>query len=812
MSNTVQSQKTKATPPLAALDKAPHPAPARRRILGRLLTRLSLPTLVLMGVPLLVLFLWLRFFGLPPSVKDYLMAEIERRHVFPFPVTVDRFLLGATGSIIADNVTVFRDADRQSVLLKVDRVKVRVAWLSWWRGGGLIEGASISNADVRYPVGPKETADFQQVEGDVAFNGRDIKIENARAHFLNLALSIRGTIHNDGFPKRKPITPEELQEQIRAREAIFRSVRKASDDIGGSEPINVELEFETATHDLAGGRANFILEGQDLTWRSAPVEEVSLHGSLADGVVDLSDLKIGLERGELTAYGEWNLEEHSAELQFTSSLDFTTLAPAFPGPLGNALGRLDFPNAAPEMNGRVLFDLHQGLQTDVQADLDWRDFIFNGVNFSRLSVPLAYNGHQLLIPGLKITGAAGDMDLEFFFDSSQSPPILKGHVVSSLDPTVLNGVFGDAMDRFLGSCAFHQGGPKIEADATGTALKTDAWKITGKLAANAFVYKNVALDSATSDFTFADSKLNLPNLEVKRPEGDANGMIIYDFKNRAVELHHLVTQVNVSEVAPIMGPKFTEYTAPYHFQRPPVVHADGKVDLASEKKDLDTDLSVQVDGRSPMQWTLFHVPYVFDEPNGLLLFKNRRLTVNMKQCGFYDGSLTGVLDMDLRQSPAAYTLDLNLAKVNFRKFMVVSFNQGKSTGQAATKVHFTGVIGEMQSMDGTGDVKIENGQIWQIPFLGSLTPLIPLLSEADAAHASFTVNKGVIHTDDLHISSETLALIGNGNYNVVKDQVDLDMRVNANGPAAILLYPFSKIFEYHGAGPMKNVTWVPKNL
>jgi AsmA-like protein len=812
MSNTVQSQKTKATPPLPALDKSPRPAPVRRRILGRLLARLSFHTLVLMAVPLLVLFLWLRFLGLPPSVKDYLMAEIERRHVFPFPVSVDRFLLGATGSIIADNVTVYRDTDRQSVLLKVDRVKVRVAWLSWWRGGGLVEGASISNADVRYPIGPEETADFQQVEGDVAFNGRDIKIENARARFLSLALSIRGTIHNDGFPKKKPMTPEELQEQILAREAIFRSVRKVSDDIGGPEPINVELEFETATHDLAGGRANFILGGQDLTWRSAPVEEVSLHGSLADGVVDLSDLKIGLERGELTAYGEWNLEEHSAELQFTSSLDFTTLAPAFPGPLGNALGKLDFPNGSPEMNGRVLFDLRQGLQADVQADLDWRDFIFNGVDFSRLSVPLAYNGHQLLIPGLKITGAAGDVDLEFFFDSTQSPPSLKGQVVSSLDPTVLQGVFGEGMDRFLGSCAFHQGGPKIEASATGTALKTDAWKITGKLAASAFVYKNVPLDSATSDFTFADSQLDLPNLEVKRPEGKATGGIVYDFKNRAVELHHLVTQVNVAEVAPIMGPKFTEYTLPYHFQKPPIVHADGKVDLASEKKDLDTDLTVQVEGRSPMEWTLFHIPYTFDEPNGLLLFKDRRLTVNMKQCGFYDGSLAGVIDMDLRQSPAAYTLDLNLSKVNFKKFMVRTFDYAKSTGELTVTSHFTGVIGAMQTLDGKGEVKIENGDIAQIPFLGSLTPLLPLLSAADAAHSDFTAAKGVIHTDDLHISSETLALIGNGDYNFMKDQADLNMRVNANGPAAILLYPFSKIFEYHGTGPMKNVTWTPKNL
>ncbi len=164
------------------------------------------------------------------------------------------------------------------------------------------------------------------------------------------------------------------------------------------------------------------LDGRHLTWRSAPVDEFSIHGSLSDGVVELGDFKIGLPRGELTAYGEWDLASRSAELQFTSSMDFTTLAPAFPGPLGQALSRLDFPNSTPGMTGVVRFDLQQGFHADVQADLDWRDFTFNGVAFDRLTIPLAYDGRRLLIPGLKISGQAGNVDMEMFFDGTQDTP------------------------------------------------------------------------------------------------------------------------------------------------------------------------------------------------------------------------------------------------------------------------------------------------------------------------------------------------------------------------------------------------------
>jgi hypothetical protein len=786
-----------------------------RHYFKRLLARLGLGTIVTIAVPLLVVVLWLRFLGLPDAAKVYLLSEIQRRHIFPFPIAVDRLLLDPTGAILAERLTVFRDANRQSVLLQVDRVRVSIAWLSWWQGRGIIDSASISNADVSYPVGPQDTADFHEVNADVGFDGRDIKIQNAQARFLNLSLTVRGTVHNDGFAATPPPTADQVQSrqaEMQSRQTVWREALRTMDDIGTERPVEVELEFETSTHDLGAGRANFALDAQHLTWRTAPVDEFTVHGSLSEGVVTLSDFKIGLARGELTAYGEWNLAERSAELQFTSSMDFTALAPAFPGPLGQALSKLDFPYESPAMTGRILFDLQQGFHTDVQADLDWRDFTFNGVSFERLSVPLAYDGHRLLIPGLKIVGQAGNIDLEMFFDGKSDAPSLTAKITSTLDPTILKGVFGEGMDNFLGSCSFQNGGPKIEATATGSALKTDAWTVKGKVTADKFVYKNAAFDNAASDFTFADSKLNLPNLEVHRPEGNGTGAIIYDFANRSVELHNLVTQLNVAEVAPVMGPKFTEYTKPYHFTHPPLVKANGKVDLQSDKKDLDTDLQVEIEGKSPMEWTLFNVPFIFDSPSGTLTFKNRRLVVNMRQSGFYDGGINGVIDMDLRESPAAYKLDLTLSKVNFKKFMVRVYGYDKSTGSLLVTSHLTGSIGKMETMTGGGEVKIDNGDIAQIPFLGSLTPLIPLLSAADAAHGHFTVGKGLVHTDDLSISSETMALIGNGNYNFITDHVDLDMRVNANFVFGLLLYPISKIFEYHGTGKMKDVKWTPKNF
>jgi hypothetical protein len=144
--------------------------------------------------------------------------------------------------------------------------------------------------------------------------------------------------------------------------------------------------------------------------------------------------------------------------------------------------------------------------------------------------------------------------------------------------------------------------------------------------------------------------------------------------------------------------------------------------------------------------------------------------------------------------------------------MIRTFSHDKSSGSMTAHGHFSGALGQMETMTGSGEVKIDNGDITQIYFLGPLTPLIPGFSVADAAHGDFTVAKGGIHTDDLHISSEFFALIGNGDYNFMTDQLNLDMRVNGNAFLGVFLYPLSKTFEYHGSGPMKNPKWVPKNF
>ena len=58
---------------------------------------------------------------------------------------------------------------------------------------------------------------------------------------------------------------------------------------------------------------------------------------------------------------------------------------------------------------------------------------------------------------------------------------------------------------------------------------------------------------------------------------------------------------------------------------------------------------------------------------------------------------------------------MNLAKVDFKKFMVRTFNYAQSTGVLNATTHLTGAIGNMATMDGKGEAKISDGNITAIP-------------------------------------------------------------------------------------------------
>jgi hypothetical protein len=405
--------------------------------------------------------------------------------------------------------------------------------------------------------------------------------------------------------------------------------------------------------------------------------------------------------------------------------------------------------------------------------------------------------------------------MDFFY--SYEPPVVRGKGFSTIDPRILIGVLGGGMDRFLESFSFKNKGPEIDVKISGKGLSSGEFKIDGSAEAERFLYKGVELKRVSADFTYQDGALVVPRLLVERDEGTLSGAMIHDFRRRRVVLRKLQSALTVPEVAPALGNKFVLYVSPYRFDRRPFLIIDGVVDLADEKKKLDTDLVVDVNADSTMAYDLLGKTFHLESPKGQVRIRDRSLSVDLVQAGLYGGRLQGNFTCDLLPvNHPPFRTNLSLMNADVSSAFMHLFNYKESSGKMNVRLTLSGGLGNQMSFVGQGDISIQGGYILSIPFLGGLSSLLGTLipsfgfAKADRAVADFKVNNGSVSTENLTISSTLFTLIGNGEYQFVKDNLALDMRANMRGVPGLLLFPVSKIFEYHGSGPLSNPVWRPK--
>lgn len=807
---------------VAAVSEAAHRAATVGHRVGRRIRRflagLGISTLGAVLLAVLAVVLVLRFYGLPPQAKRYLLRELEARGV---AVSVDRLLLSPSGDVIAERVSVFRTPARDSLLLQVDHVRLGIGWFSWWRGQPFLRDAEVRNATINLPLTEKSTVALRQVNAQVEFNSGGLSVRSASARLLNLLVELRGNVLLNG-PLPSGAAKEKDAASLAAIDALCRQILAVCDDLDTQRPIRVQIEFGVATANPQDATARVALGARYVRWRGVLIDEVAAEATLSGGIATLSDFHVRLDRGELAATAEADLEKKRGSLEFSSTLDFTPLAAAFPGRAGEALAKLAF-TSLPSLSGRLDADWSApgAPVVNAQADLDWEDFRYGDAAFDRLLIPVSYDGKRLFVPGLELAArnGKGACKADLLYDPTDpAKPAVRARIDSTLDLTALDGVGGPGLDRFLESLHFDGAGPSVSLAVSGASLHAADLAAKGHVKSGPLSYKNIPFDSIEADVAFQNLGLDVRNLAVKRKEGSVTGALRDDFGLHRVQIDKIRASVNVQEIAPVLGDKFAGYVAPYKFDKAPHVVVDGVVDLDDGKPKLDTDLSVLVDGDgTTLRYVIYNIPLPIERAKADLRIVDRTLTLRLGDGQLYGGKLTGNLKVQLDPKREGLDAAIQVAGGDFKKAMVAVYKNDQSSGTFDLQLNLSGVVGDLSTFQGDGGLSVDNGYIMSIPILSSLSSVVDsvipgFIGKADHGKCTFKIASGALRTDDLLISSTIMSLIGSGSIDFAKDILDMDMRVNVKGLPGLLLFPVSKLLEYHGGGSLEKPVWKPKNI
>lgn len=198
-------------------------------------------------------------------------------------------------------------------------------------------------------------------------------------------------------------------------------------------------------------------------------------------------------------------------------------------------------------------------------------------------------------------------------------------------------------------------------------------------------------------------------------------------------------------------------------------------------------------------------------------FDFRRGRLDMHQCtaGLYGGKITASAEFDGFDAGSGYSAAVEAEHIRFGSLARLYAPDIDTEGEINGGVHITGREGDSGTVRGSGRFKIRDGNIFAIPLLGPLSPLLSAVlpgektayGKAKEATATFLLQDGRFVTKDFEGLTSAFIIYGDGTVDYLGDKVNLTTRITTRGPTGLLLYPVSKLLQFDGRGTLKDPRW-----
>lgn len=272
----------------------------------------------------------------------------------------------------------------------------------------------------------------------------------------------------------------------------------------------------------------------------------------------------------------------------------------------------------------------------------------------------------------------------------------------------------------------------------------------------------------------------------------------------------------------LLGPQIYKAIAPYIFDKPPVVRAEGTIPL---KNAHDADIRFQISGEDFAYWR-----FKMKDARAGVHWHKQFLDVTNVTAKFYGGDMEWEGHFTFRQDDSA---DYRFKGVctNADLTLLIRDLIPQSTNRIEGTLNGTMVITEahtdsLESWKGHGQAMMRDGFLWSIPifgiFSGPLDSIVPGLgkSKIHRGEGTFRVDGGKVHTRDMEVRAPAFRLKYDGS---VDFEGNLDAKVEAElfrntwvfgRLMSAAFWPLTKVLESKITGnlaaPKSELAHIPK--
>ncbi len=741
--------------------------------------------------------------------REWRYRVVEELHKRGVEAQIGRLTLDPFRGLVAKHVRIFDYRNRENTLALISEVSLDINYAALIHHEPFLNALDVRDAQITFPIktaeGKASRAQLTNLRAHIYFPPEQIYVSQAEGIFCGIRLSARGQLIKRGdYQPSAAITPEEWQKQLSLAQRMVTELQKFSFP---AAPPSLQLKFSGDIAELENARVEATLRGDRLQRGSYEINNLSAGAEWNNQRLDIGHCEWSDSKGTFAARGDWNRESNTAKFQIHSTLDLKAFLDAFG--VGGPMADVEF-HSPPllEISGSMKMGAEQ-FRTDMIGNAAFGPFTYKKVPFSELSADFSWDGERTLVRELRVRHQTGQLLADLF----DAPNDFRLNLESTISPEAVRAVVPLQANEFLREWQW-QRSPAIRMSIRGTNRDAGSWQGDGTVTLGRTRFRGTWMNDANTRIHFAEGAVTCEDIHVTRDEGSGSGSFTYDFKKHEVRISNIRSSLYPAEVIFWIDPKTSKTVVPYKFRRPPNVVANGVYQFRGGK---NTRLEIKVDGGSGMDYVFLGKTLPFDRVSARLLFTNERLQINDVRADLLAGTLRGDADISLARNDPRYRANLSIGEINFPRLTDLYFNYKTAQGLLRGTYEFNGVGNDWRTMRGSGKVEISNGDVFAIPIFGPLSGILNHIvpgsgySIAHKANAKFTVENGIIHTEDFEAAGSLFSMLGNGDIHFLDNKLNFNLRLDMKGPGIVLM-PMYKLFEYAGEGSLKKPDWHPKRF
>src|SRR5882762_8314103 len=744
--------------------------------------------------------------GFGSRTRARIVEELHQRGV---EASIGHLTLNPFRGLVARNVRIFSYQDRSHTLAFVSEIVLDINYAAFFHHQPFLNALDIRNAEVTLPLkgpeGKTEQPQLRKFHAHIYFPPEQIFVSQAEGIFCGIRVSATGQlIKREDYQPSPSLSNEEREKRMRAARRIITELQRFSFPKG---PPSLQIKCSVALAQLGDARAEARLQGTLLVRKNYEMRDFIATAEWGDQTLSVSQWEWNDRFGGLAGTANWSRRTNAGTFQVRSSLDLKSLLESIDA--GSALADATF-NSPPviDVSGSANFSGERP-QLKVIGHLALENAAFKNLPLSECRAEFSWDGERTWLRDIRIRHPTGDLHAEVF----DAPDEFRLNIDGPLAPGEMRPFVSPEIQEFLNEWECSRP-PVIQLSIRGKDRHPESWQGDGNISLARTRFRGQWMNSATAKVHFADGAVAYQDFRVTRDEGVGTGDFVYDFAKHEVRVSNIKATVRPVEVAYWIDEDLPKNVAPYKFHQPPTITANGVYQFHGQ---TGTKLEINVDGPSGMDYVFLGKSLPFHKIAGRLLFTDDHLQIVDLKGGLFAGNVHGSADISLAHGDPRYQAKLAVDGVDFPRLTDLYYNYKTAHGQLSGTYDFTGFGDDSRAMQASGKMNVANGDVFAIPVFGPLSGILNLVvpgagySIARNATADFTVQKGVIHTDNFEVAGRLFSMLGSGDIYFMDDKLDFDVRIDPKGPG-ILLAPVYKLFEYKGEGSLKNPAWHPKRF